>query len=169
MEKSALIVVDVQKGIFNGKKKLYQPEKMLNKINLLEDKTRKTQNLIVYIQHEGATILKKGEDDWLLHSKLNPTDIDIFIEKKEPNSFLDTGLDSILKDNGVKQVVICGLISSICVKKTSLGALELGYKTILASDAHSNLSKNPEQTIKKVHRELLKAGVELIETENIQF
>ncbi|MEJ2664480.1 MAG: isochorismatase family protein [Spirochaetia bacterium] len=67
-----------------------------------------------------------------------------------------------MQEKGVKTVLICGLLSQCCVQRTSLGALELGYETILVTDAHSNSGTYPEKNIRKVHKTVEKAGGRLV-------
>lgn len=46
----------------------------------------------------------------------------------------DTGLDNILKNNGIDTVFIAGLATDYCVKFTALDAIKLGYKTYVITD-----------------------------------
>jgi nicotinamidase/pyrazinamidase len=46
-----------------------------------------------------------------------------------------TGLDDLLRELGVKRVVIAGLALDYCVKETALDAIERGYETVVLRDA----------------------------------
>ena len=92
MEKTALIVIDVQNDYFpKGKMELYQAEQALEQINLLEDAFLKNQQPIIYIQHifnqENAPFFAAGTVGVELSSGLKATADSIRIEKHYPNSF----------------------------------------------------------------------------------
>ena len=46
-----------------------------------------------------------------------------------------TGLLETLKHDGIDTVLVCGLITSVCVQHSAFGVFEAGYRTILATDA----------------------------------
>lgn len=46
-----------------------------------------------------------------------------------------TGLLDILENDGIESVVVCGLITSVCVQHSAFGVFEAGYRTILVMDA----------------------------------
>jgi hypothetical protein len=46
-----------------------------------------------------------------------------------------TGLLHTLKSGGIDTVLVCGLITSVCVQHSAFGVFEAGYRTILVTDA----------------------------------
>ena len=120
--------------------------------------------LVVYIQHENQTTIKFDSEPWKLHKELSPNENDIRIRKKENNAFFETDLNTMLKENSITKLFICGLLSNLCVYNTCLGALEFKYETILISDGHSNVSKNPEEKKSQINKKLEKVGVKCITT-----
>lgn len=46
-----------------------------------------------------------------------------------------TGLESILREQGIGRVVVCGLATDYCVKATALDAARLGFETLVLMDA----------------------------------
>mmetsp|Transcript_30606 Transcript_30606/g.47939 ORF Transcript_30606/g.47939 Transcript_30606/m.47939 type:complete len:374 (-) Transcript_30606:1113-2234(-) len=46
-----------------------------------------------------------------------------------------TGLLDTLKHDGIDTVLVCGLITSVCVQHSAFGVFEAGYRTILVTDA----------------------------------
>ncbi|MBN1798228.1 MAG: isochorismatase family protein [Spirochaetales bacterium] len=162
MKNTALLIVDVQAWLFQRQDPVYKEEILMENIKNLEQFARKNNVPIVYIQHESSGAMKRNSADWQLHKGLHPRSDDIFIGKKKGNSFFETPLHNILQEKGIKKVLICGLLSQCCILKTTLGALELEYETILVSDAHSNSGTYPEKNITKVHKTIEKAGGLLI-------
>jgi nicotinamidase-related amidase len=166
-EHTALLIIDVQIWLFNRKDPVYKDETLIKNINKLEKYARRNGIPIIYIQHESSGAMKKNSPGWRLHKGLNPEDGDFFMGKKKGNSFFETPLQDILRDNGIKRLLICGLLSQCCVQRTALGALELGYETILVTDAHSNSGTYPEKNIDKVHKTVEKAGGRLMLTNDL--
>lgn len=56
------------------------------------------------------------------------------------SGFQDTLLLALLQERGVRRVFIGGLATEYCVKNTVMGALNLGFTTILLSDAVQGVS-----------------------------
>lgn len=54
--------------------------------------------------------------------------------KRGLNAFSNTELDKILKDHGIKNVVLLGVVVSICIDSTGRSAYEKGYKVFVLSD-----------------------------------
>ena len=55
--------------------------------------------------------------------------------------FFETELDIILKSEGIKNLIICGMQSELCVDSTSKDAFAHGYKVILVADGHSTYDR----------------------------
>ena len=138
--KQALLVIDVQNDYFaGGKMALSQPDVALAKVNLLEDYFLKKDQPIIYIQHikhvPNADFFGSGTTGADLHPGLRATENSLVIEKHFPNSFLETPLLQTLQDLSVEQLVICGMMTHMCVDSTTRAARELGFQPILITDA----------------------------------
>lgn len=70
----------------------------------------------------------------------------------------DTGLNAILKEDGVTQLMILGLATDYCVKATALDAAKLGYFTVVVEDGCRAVNY-PEGTEKAAIEEMRRAGV----------
>ncbi len=57
--------------------------------------------------------------------------------KRGFNAFSETALDAVLRQRGVRDVVIAGVVTSICVDSTGRSASERGYRTVILSDCTS--------------------------------
>ncbi|MBN1410706.1 MAG: isochorismatase family protein [Spirochaetales bacterium] len=167
MGKTALLIVDVQTGIFNRKKPVFEPDALINRINGLINKAHNTGSPVVFIQHESSGFLKKNSPGWELHPGLLPGKDDLFIGKKEGNSFFETPLHERLKELNIDRVVVCGLLSGLCVQRTCIGALKLGYETVLVADGHSNMAKEPLKTIEKVHKDIHARGAAVVNSADL--
>ncbi len=57
--------------------------------------------------------------------------------KRGLNAFSNTELDSFLTERGVKNVVLAGVVTSICIDSTGRSAFEKGYKVTVLSNCTS--------------------------------
>jgi len=67
--------------------------------------------------------------------ELAPQDGDIELPKRFYSAFHETGLDAVLRQNGVDTIILCGQHTHICVRHTSADALYRGYRIIVPPDA----------------------------------
>ncbi|MGW8483176.1 cysteine hydrolase family protein [Microbacterium sp. NPDC055903] len=67
--------------------------------------------------------------------ELAPVDGDIVLDKSRPSAFYGTRLEPFLTARGIRNVVICGVTTNICVETTARDASQRGYKTYVIEDA----------------------------------
>lgn len=138
--KQGLLVIDVQNDYFTGgKMALIGADEALANVNRLEAHFIAAKLPIIYIQHikyqQNADFFEQGTSGAELHPKLKVGETSIVIEKHFPNSFLDTTLAQELKKNKVDQLIICGMMTHMCIRATTPAATTLGYKPIVIADA----------------------------------
>ncbi|MBN2007660.1 MAG: cysteine hydrolase [Anaerolineae bacterium] len=166
---TALLVIDVQQGLFKKSAPIYKAEALLQNINALVDRAHAAGVPVFYVQHSDKRSLVEGSDDWQLHADLHPLDTDSVILKTHGNAFEETDLDEALEFRNVGRLVVAGLVTHGCVRATCLGARELGYTVTLVKDAHSNFSKQAAQIIEEWHGKLSAAGVALKSTSELTY
>ncbi len=167
--KSALLVIDIQKGLFNKSTPIYQADEFLRNVKFLIKKAHAEGIPVIYIQHSNPSGLVYGSHDWQLHPDIHPINDETLIHKLHGDAFEDTSLHQILQSKNINRLIITGLVTHGCVKSTTIGALDLGYKVILVKDGHSNYSKDAVKLIAKWNQELAKFGAEVQTTKNIIF
>ena len=65
-----------------------------------------------------------------------PLDDELVITKTSWSSTSGgTGLLDILENDGIESVLVCGLITSVCVQHSAFGVFEAGFRTVLVKDA----------------------------------
>ena len=165
----ALLVIDVQQGLFEKSTKIYQADQILKNINTLITAARVAGSPVIFIQHSNENSLAYGSRDWQLHPEIQPQAGEMLIHKRLGNAFEKTDLHPVLQSLGVQTVVVSGLVTHGCVRATAIGGLELGYRVILVSDAHSNFSKDAPKLIEKWNHDLGEMGAELLPTAAIHF
>ena len=60
---------------------------------------------------------------------------DYLVSKQRPGAFLGTSLDHYLRERGVTQVFLTGIVTSLGVESTARSAYDLGYNVVLVIDA----------------------------------
>lgn len=135
-----LILVDLQNDYFpGGNMELVEIEKAAANAQRLLNKFRKENLLIVHIQHistrPGATFFVPETYGAKINEMVKPADSEKIVVKNYPNSFRETSLLEILKNNKVSDVVICGAMSHMCIDATTRAAFDLGFNCVVAEDA----------------------------------
>jgi nicotinamidase-related amidase len=166
---SALLVIDVQNGMFSDPKDpVYQGEKLIETIKKLIYEMRQKSFPIIYVRHEGppGSPLEKGSYGYEIRSEITPLKSDSIINKTTPNSFVNTNLQSLLDDRNITELIICGLQSELCIDTTCRQAAALGYKVILIEDGHSTFDTEilPAEKIRMHHNALLQGWFVTIKT-----
>ena len=137
---TGLLLVDIQNDYFpGGKMELAQPEQAgLNAGKLLSAFREKAQPLF-HVRHlsaqPGATFFIPGTDGSRIHTCVQPLPGEIVVEKNFPNSFRETGLEGIIREGQVSDLVICGAMSHMCIDATTRTAADLGFACTVIHDA----------------------------------
>lgn len=149
--KTALLLIDIQKDYFpKGKMPLKGSSVACDNARLLLESFRKRNFPIVHVQH----ISTRPETEFFLpntmgaeiHDNLKPKEGEKVIVKHFPNSFKDTELLEHLKSLQVFRLVICGMMTHMCVDSTVRAAKDHGFQILLIGDACAtkNLKINGE-------------------------
>ncbi|MEJ6005141.1 cysteine hydrolase family protein [Paucibacter sp. AS339] len=141
--KTALLIIDVQRGLFDAEPRPFEADVVVQRINALADRARAAGAPVVFIQHEReASALQHGSEGWQLERGLKVLPQDSVSRKTTPDSFLRTDLQELLQGQQVRHVVICGYASEFCVDTTTRRAAALGFAVTLAADAHTTHDKD---------------------------
>ena len=91
--------------------------------------------------------------------ELQPEKKDYIIKKKRYSGFFGTALDDTLEKLGVKELIITGLVTSICVLYTTADAVMRGYQVTIPKDSVAALSEEESQFALNQMKNILKAKV----------
>jgi nicotinamidase-related amidase len=136
----ALILVDIQQDYFpQGRMELAGSIEASREAKRLLTYFRSKNLPIVHVQHvstkKGATFFLPGTEGINFHENVSPISGETIIEKHFPNSFRETNLNEYLEAKGVGELVICGMMSHMCIDATVRVAFDKGYSCLVAHDA----------------------------------
>jgi nicotinamidase-related amidase len=91
------------------------------------------------VQRHGAeaarTIFPAGTWEHAICDQLEPASNEPVLTKVTSGGFLSTGLDMMLRNLGVTDLVIAGLLTNGCVESTMNEAADRGYRVVVVEDA----------------------------------
>lgn len=100
----------------------------------------------------------KGSWDGKVIDELAPGDDEIVLPKSSSSVFVSTHIDYLLRNLGVRQIVLAGLLTDQCVESAVRDACDLGYLVTLVPDACGTYSQerhdNSLRTIKGYCRQI---------------
>jgi len=140
MPTNALLVIDLQRGAFDGVRcpPVDGAEALVGNAGALVAAARAGGVPIVFVQHcDGAgEPFEEGSSHGEFVEALAPQPGDTVIRKRASSAFENTALGATLAQWGVEEVTVCGLQSEHCVSNTSKSALALGLRVRVAQDGH---------------------------------
>lgn len=170
-KKTALIVIDLQKGIVSMPTKPYDTREVVRNAASLARKFRE-KSMPVFLVHVYSDVdtslhplndsgqMRRGDmpEDW--HEfvpKLERSGNDVIITKKQWGAFYGTDLDLQLRRRKIETIVLCGIATKYGVESTARFAYEYGYQQVFPEDAMSDLSEEShrdsvEYVLKRIGR-----------------
>ena len=140
MPDTALLVVDIQNDYFpGGAMELEGADAAGVKAGKVIRQFRDKSIPVIHVRHlsvrPGSTFFLPGTRGAEIHEAVTPLAGERVIEKNFPNSFRGTKLEQTLKESGVKNLVVAGMMTHMCVDATVRHAADLGYNITLLGDA----------------------------------
>jgi len=138
--KEGLIIIDVQNDYFDkGTMTLVNSDNACKNAKLLLDRFRSENLPVIFIQHiatkPSATFFLPGTKGADIHAILHPLKNEKVIIKHFPNSFRETDLLDYLRENQITDLVICGMMTHMCVDATTRAAKDFGFNITVVGDA----------------------------------
>jgi nicotinamidase-related amidase len=136
----ALILIDIQNDYFpGGRMELVNSLEAAGAAARLLASFRKASWPVYHIQHisskPAATFFLPGTSGAEIHPSVAPLPGEVLITKHYPNSFRETDLLERLRTDRIDQLLICGMMTSMCVDATVRAAFDLGFTCTVAKDA----------------------------------
>lgn len=157
----ALLLIDIQNDYFSGgKSELVVPEKALQVAEMVLKKFRDAGLPVIHVQHintrAGAPFFLPDTEGCRIHERLTPLYGESVVVKHAPNSFYNTNLNTIIKEKRIAELVVCGMMTHMCVDTTVRAAKDYGTPITLLADGCAtkdlsfNNTKLPADTVQKV-------------------
>jgi nicotinamidase-related amidase len=142
MTKKALIVIDLQNDYFpGGKFPLWNTEITLENIESAIAKARANNIPVIHVQHIAdaskgiAPFFNAGTAGVEIHPRILAAAPDgIIVTKAFADSFHHTTLEKTLSKLGVKELLICGMMTQNCVTHTAISKAAEKYSVKVLSD-----------------------------------
>lgn len=133
-----LMVIDMQNGVFASPR--INREICASRINQLIQAADK----VIFIQHAEEGLEPGSEGFDLLPELIQPAD-SLYVTKTACDAFYRTNLEEVLRDNGIREFVICGCATDYCVDSTIKNGASRGYAMTVAADAHTTANRPAAQ------------------------
>jgi nicotinamidase-related amidase len=135
-----LLIVDIQRDYFpGGAYPLVEPEAAAEAARRVLDSFREGGEPVIHMKHvwdaPDAEFMRPGTEGIEIHPTVAPADGELVLEKATPNSFVDTPLEQELRQRDPDELVVAGMMSSMCVDATVRAAADLGFSLTVVHDA----------------------------------
>jgi len=156
--RTALVLIDLQKGILPFAGGPHSAADVLHKASALIKRFHELQAPVVLVRvgwsADGGDAPRQivdrsmsgmtfPADWWDIPAELGAIDSDIRIIKRQWGAFYGTELELQLRRRGIDHIVLGGISTNIGVESTARNAWELGFSLVFAEDAMS--ASNGEQ------------------------
>jgi nicotinamidase-related amidase len=140
MSDTALLIIDIQNDYFEGgKNPLDHSAQAATKAKEMLSFFRQNGMLVIHIRH----LTKRPNVDYFIpetkgseiHNIVKPNPGEKVIIKHHPNSFIDTDLLEYLRSNDISNLVICGMMTHMCIDSTTRAAKDYDFNCFVISDA----------------------------------
>ena len=156
IEKKALVIIDLQKGIASMDTSPHSASEVLNNAGKLAKKCREKNIPVVAVRvtgpmdimlhpnvdgNESGFSRRERPADWDQYvDQLGIRNEDILITKHQWGAFYGTDLDLQLRRRHIDTIILCGIATTYRVESTARFAYEYGYNQIFVEDAMSDMS-----------------------------
>ncbi len=128
-DNTALLIIDIQYFYFpGGSLPLVEPENASKNASEILKEFREKGMLVIHVKHNA----KKGTE---IYPDVAPVEGEKVITKNEANAFLGTDLLEFLNEKNIKNLIITGMQTQMCVEAATRAAHDYGFKCTVVDDA----------------------------------
>lgn len=142
LSNAALIMVDCQNTYRQGIMQLTNVEPAIIEAQKLLHLARDLKIPIIHIQHDAGTgtPYDVNAEVGRISQEVAPINGECVITKNYPNAFIATPLEAQLKALNIKNVVIAGFMTHMCINSTARGAFNLGFNPLVVASTCASRS-----------------------------
>jgi nicotinamidase-related amidase len=160
-EKTALVLIDLQKGIVSMPTEPIPSTEVIKNANMLVQAFHKNKAQVVFVRvaysQDSRNMLRPEVDEPTVRNSALPSDWssivpelefkegDLHITKRQWGAFYGTELDLELRRRKINTIVLGGISTNYGVESTARDAFERGYNLIFASDAMASRSTSDHE------------------------
>lgn len=167
--RTALLLIDVQNSFFHPSGRNYYTASgdiTGNLLRLLKHARAYSQIILHVREHHHPGIEDFEYSKLPEHCVAGTHDADFFddfgptadsnefiLNKRRMSAFFSTDLDLLLREKGIRRLVIAGVKANVCIRATVQDAFSLGYRCLVARDAvNSNRPALAEAALEDIDR-----------------
>ncbi|RIK87561.1 MAG: cysteine hydrolase [Hyphomicrobiales bacterium] len=137
LAETAVVVIDAQREYVDGGLRLPGVDAALDNIAALLAAARAAGAPVVHVRHRGRPggLFDPEKTAFELAPQAASLPGEAVVDKGLPNGFAGTTLKDVLDAAGRKRLVLAGFMTHMCVSSTARAALDLGFSTVVLSDA----------------------------------
>lgn len=151
LKESALLVVDMQRYFLKPSAAAFldPPPELVTNVLALVGHFRKIDRPVIFTRHAnrkdrpqgqinrwwGDSLPFDGDPESELDDRIKRRSDETLITKETYSAFEGTALDSVLKKLSVRNLIICGVMTNVCVDTSARHAFLLGYQPVVVEDA----------------------------------
>ena len=153
-DKVALLVIDMQRHFCDKQSSFFVPESdiLAQKLKRLVEAFRVSNRPVIFTRHidsddEKNLMLRwwsekiKDDDPMSEVTDVLEAGKGVTVIEHEYDGFLNTDLEKILHEKGVRQVVVCGVVTNLCCETTARSAFMRGFEVYFLEDGTATFSK----------------------------
>ena len=152
LDKPAILVVDMLNDFVTGALTCERARAIVPATAALLDAARAAGVPVIFCNDAHRPGIDRELEIWGDHAivgtegaevipELNLCEKDYVVPKRRYSGFFQTDLDILLKELGVKTVVMTGLHAHMCVRHTAADAYQYGYDIVVAKDATDSFTE----------------------------
>ncbi len=152
LQKPAILVVDMLNDFVTGALTCDRAKAIVPATAALLDAARKAGVPVIFCNDAHVPGIDRELTIWGDHAiigtkgaevipELKVSSKDYIVPKRRYSGFFQTDLDILLRELGVKTVIMTGLHTHMCVRHTSADAFCLGYDVVVAKEATDSFTE----------------------------
>jgi nicotinamidase-related amidase len=140
---TALLVIDMQAGLFGADTPRHDAEGVVERINALARAVRCEGGSVIFVQHDGppGDVFEPGREGWEMLPSLEREEGDLVVHKSACDAFYRTDLAETLRKHGATRLIVTGCATDFCVDTTVRAAASRDYDVVVVEDGHTTADR----------------------------